>query len=54
MIIKCNETLKKFLDDKIKIRFMRLSWSSLKDIKFVLEKLNLIEIYPDYILKIKN
>ena len=49
LIKRCKETLKKFLDDEIKSGSMPLSRSRLEDIKFVLEKLKLLEIYPDYI-----
>ena len=49
LIKRCKETLKKFLDDEIKSGSMPLSRSRLEDIKFVLEKLKVLEVYPDYI-----
>ena len=48
LIKRCKEILKKFLADEIKSGSMPLSRSRLEDIKYVLEKLKKLEIYPDY------
>lgn len=48
LIKRCKETLKKFLEDEIKSGSMPLSRSRLEDIKFVLEKLKNLNIYPNY------
>ena len=48
LIKRCKEILKKFLSDEIKSGAMPLSRSRLEDIKYVLEKLKKLEIYPDY------
>ena len=48
LIKRCKEILKKFLADEIKSGSMPLSRSRLEDIKYVLEKLKKLEIYPEY------
>ena len=48
LIKRCKETLKKFLEDEIKSGSMPLSRSRLEDIKFVLEKLKNLNVYPNY------
>ena len=48
LIKRCKEILKKFLSDEIKSGAMPLSRSRLEDIKYVLDKLKKLEIYPDY------
>ena len=48
LIKRCKEILKKFLADEIKSGSMPLSRSRLEDIKYVLDKLKKLEIYPDY------
>ena len=48
LIKRCKEILKKFLADEIKSGAMPLSRSRLEDIKYVLDKLKKLEIYPDY------
>ena len=48
LIKRCKEILKKFLSDEIKSGSMPLSRSRLEDIKYVLDKLKKLEIYPDY------
>jgi hypothetical protein len=48
LIKRCKEILKKFLADEIKSGSMPLSRSRLEDIKYVLDKLKKLEIYPEY------
>ena len=48
LIKRCKEILKKFLADEIKSGSMPLSRSRLEDIKYVLDKLKQLEIYPEY------
>ena len=48
LIKRCKEILKKFLSDEIKSGSMPLSRSRLEDIKYVLDKLKKLEIYPEY------
>ena len=48
LIKRCKEILKKFLADEIKSGSMPLTRSRLEDIKYVLDKLKQLEIYPEY------
>ena len=48
LIKRCKEILKKFLSDEIKSGSMPLTRSRLEDIKYVLDKLKKLEIYPEY------
>ncbi|MCQ2818473.1 MAG: hypothetical protein MJ252_14490, partial [archaeon] len=48
LIKRCKDTLKKFLDDEVKSGAMPLGRSRLEDVKFVLEKIKTLEVYPDY------
>ena len=48
LIKRCKEMLKKFLDDEIKSGSMPLSRARLADIRFILERLKDLEVYPNY------
>lgn len=48
LIKRCRDMMRKFLDDEIKSGAMPLSRTRLEEIKFVLDKIKTLDVYPDF------
>lgn len=49
LIKRCRDMMRKFLDDEIKSGAMPLSRTRLEEIKFVLDKIKTLDVYPDFL-----
>ena len=49
LIRRCRDMMRKFLDDEIKSGAMPLSRTRLEEIKFVLDNIRTLDVYPDFL-----